>query len=606
MAAAPMYYSDRLVGVLTLASSEPHAFERSRVVWLLAMALAPFVAGLRYAVHAVRIEAFIARIMPPLLKQNYMRTTGKRNQKEAQHGERSGIGRANGGGPVTRKVVPSQPPPTQEPTITTTTAATTTSVGPEGQAMASASSRSDQGNVTTGMTGISTARSGTGGTSTGTAMGTVSGRTSSSTTITSFQMDNTKKDAFSSFRADSAQFAEHAEVLIATPSGRPGSASGHHHHPSAKSVLSSSQSTMQAPAPEVLNSRNGNGNGHTRGPATNPGPGNGYAARKVDSGLSDGGGSLDGNVSLTNGHLGSSTTANGAKNGSSSHAVPAVKPPVSGGKVGTGTGTGTARPASAPPVGATTTTATATTIASNIKNNKKSPEVVTPTPALHVKNSEDLLSSSLSSSNTGLYSDPDLDWGDFIFNLISMCIVYAYFSDAAVGGESQAAVGAVSIAAVDIILLALRWLWYEQHLSYGGAIFQMFHVYRLVVLPVANTWMGWSLLSKLGVRPGPIAVTALAIAFVGLLAAGLRVRALLHAPLQLASVVFSAASTPQVCDKAFGVEPTGLRCMAAVSLMQFTVGVLLPSIMIHIVDLRVSTAKHYLPHVQAKRVLMHG
>ena len=131
-------------------------------------------------------------------------------------------------------------------------------------------------------------------------------------------------------------------------------------------------------------------------------------------------------------------------------------------------------------------------------------------------------------------------------------------------------------------------------------------MYRLVVLPVANTWMGWSLLSKLGVRPGPVAVTALAVGFVALLTAGLRVRTLLHAPLQLASVIFSAASTPQVCAKAFGVEPTGLRCMAAVSLLQFTVGVVLPSIMVHIVDLRTSTAKHYLPHVQAKRGLMHG
>ena len=54
----------------------------------------------------------------------------------------------------------------------------------------------------------------------------------------------------------------------------------------------------------------------------------------------------------------------------------------------------------------------------------------------------------------------DLDWGDFFFNLISMCIVYAYFSEAAVAGESQAAiVVSMAIAAIDILLLALRWLW---------------------------------------------------------------------------------------------------------------------------------------------------
>jgi hypothetical protein len=41
-----------------------------------------------------------------------------------------------------------------------------------------------------------------------------------------------------------------------------------------------------------------------------------------------------------------------------------------------------------------------------------------------------------------------------------MTIVYAYFSEAAVAGESQAAiVVSMCIAAIDIALLALRWLW---------------------------------------------------------------------------------------------------------------------------------------------------
>lgn len=31
---------------------------------------------------------------------------------------------------------------------------------------------------------------------------------------------------------------------------------------------------------------------------------------------------------------------------------------------------------------------------------------------------------------------------------------------------------------------------------------QAFQAYRLLVLPVANTWMSWSLLSKLGIAPG--------------------------------------------------------------------------------------------------------
>ena len=64
--------------------------------------------------------------------------------------------------------------------------------------------------------------------------------------------------------------------------------------------------------------------------------------------------------------------------------------------------------------------------------------------------------------------DSDLDWGDFFFNLVSVCIVYAHFSEAAVAGESNTAVVfSMGIAAVDIVLLALRWLWYDHFLSYG-------------------------------------------------------------------------------------------------------------------------------------------
>ena len=63
--------------------------------------------------------------------------------------------------------------------------------------------------------------------------------------------------------------------------------------------------------------------------------------------------------------------------------------------------------------------------------------------------------------------DADLDWGDFFFNLISMCIVYAHFSEAGVGGETNAAVlFSMAIAGVDIVLLLLRWLWHERFVSY--------------------------------------------------------------------------------------------------------------------------------------------
>ena len=194
------------------------------------------------------------------------------------------------------------------------------------------------------------------------------------------------------------------------------------------------------------------------------------------------------------------------------------------------------------------------------------------------------------------YSE-DLDWGDFLFNLISMCIVYIYFSKAAVGGENHAAVGAVAIASVDITLLALRWLWYERQLSYGPTVVQLFSLYRVVILPLANTWMVWSLLSKLGIhQPGLGLVFFLLTVFVTVLGVGLTAsRSLLTAPLQLSVVALASVSTPYVCRQGLGLNPLGLGCMGVVSLGQLGMGVVLPAVLVHIVDLStvcMSVSKH--------------
>lgn len=64
--------------------------------------------------------------------------------------------------------------------------------------------------------------------------------------------------------------------------------------------------------------------------------------------------------------------------------------------------------------------------------------------------------------------DADVEWGDFFFNLVSMCIVYAYFSKAAVAGESVVAILlCMGVAAFDILLLVMRWLCFEQYVAYG-------------------------------------------------------------------------------------------------------------------------------------------
>lgn len=64
--------------------------------------------------------------------------------------------------------------------------------------------------------------------------------------------------------------------------------------------------------------------------------------------------------------------------------------------------------------------------------------------------------------------DNDLDWSDFFFNLVSMVIVYVYFSRTAAAGESMVAILlCMGVAGLDILLMALRWLWFDHYVAYG-------------------------------------------------------------------------------------------------------------------------------------------
>jgi hypothetical protein len=112
-----------------------------------------------------------------------------------------------------------------------------------------------------------------------------------------------------------------------------------------------------------------------------------------------------------------------------------------------------------------------------------------------------------------------------------------------------------------------------------------------------------SLLNKLGIAPSTLVVACIGLAVVALIIAGVQMRFLLHAPLQLASVLFAASSTTEVCGRFFASN-TSLGCMGAVSLMQLSLGVFIPGIMCHLLDMRGSPDKPYLPHVQAKRWLL--
>jgi hypothetical protein len=248
-----------------------------------------------------------------------------------------------------------------------------------------------------------------------------------------------------------------------------------------------------------------------------------------------------------------------------------------------------------------------------------------------------------------------------------MCIVYVYFSKAAVAGESLVAILlCMGVAAFDVILLVMRWLWFEQYINYGSIVLHVFQVrrgvllcvwegarrraaagaeltaqpraqprprharqplaqrvlplhghtpihtalsvhappqvYRVVVLPVANTWMSWSLLNKMDVTPSYGVIVLLGVLLMTFIILGVQVRFFLHAPLQLASVLFAATSTPDICGMFFE-STSSLRCIGIVSALQLTLGLVLPSVMVYFLESR--SGRCFMPHMQAKRWLLH-
>jgi hypothetical protein len=81
----------------------------------------------------------------------------------------------------------------------------------------------------------------------------------------------------------------------------------------------------------------------------------------------------------------------------------------------------------------------------------------------------------------------------------------------------------------------------------------------------------------------------------------LQVRFFLHAPLQLASVLFAAMSTPEICG-AFFESTSNVRCVGILSALQLSLGLLLPSVCVYFMEGRPGRA--FLPHMQAKRWLL--
>jgi hypothetical protein len=79
----------------------------------------------------------------------------------------------------------------------------------------------------------------------------------------------------------------------------------------------------------------------------------------------------------------------------------------------------------------------------------------------------------------------------------------------------------------------------------------------------------------------------------------LQVRFFLHAPLQLASVLFAALSTPNICGAVFE-STNNIRCIGLVSALQVSLGLVVPSLCVWLLEGRSGPGRQFLPHAQVK------
>lgn len=134
----------------------------------------------------------------------------------------------------------------------------------------------------------------------------------------------------------------------------------------------------------------------------------------------------------------------------------------------------------------------------------------------------------------------------------------------------------------------------------AGVLLCAFQLYRVLLLPFANTWMLWSLLDKLAV-PIP---TALLASLAALLATcyrlSMRHRALMHVPVQLVAMGLSAAGAARCCP-AQRQGAVAVGCAGGTLAVQVALSALVPAVIAEMAQ--ASAPRTFLPHVQAKRSL---
>lgn len=139
---------------------------------------------------------------------------------------------------------------------------------------------------------------------------------------------------------------------------------------------------------------------------------------------------------------------------------------------------------------------------------------------------------------------------------------------------------------------------YDHYLNYG-LVLCVLQVYRVFLLPFANTWMLWSLVNKLEFEISLSMWLSQGLLLGSCYLFSFRVRSLLRVPVQLVTVSFSSSTAVRCCGGPHNSGGFALACLCGVMWLQIVLGIVIPGLIIH--RLEMSSCRSFVPHVQAKR-----
>lgn len=134
------------------------------------------------------------------------------------------------------------------------------------------------------------------------------------------------------------------------------------------------------------------------------------------------------------------------------------------------------------------------------------------------------------------------------------------------------------------------------HYLHHSIVLCFFQVYRICLVPCANTWMLWSLFRKLNISVSNATWVAQALVLASCML--IQKQPLLHDSLQFVTLCFSASTATRICPSSAS-KPMSLVCLGGVMMFQAAVGLLAR---LAAIDYAESTrSRDFLPHVQPRR-----